>query len=536
MAKRQITNRLFDAREWQKEAYRATLEKYNNGGKSFLTVATPGAGKTKYAITVAHYFLINKLCERIVIVTPSDELKKQWAQTAAEFAGIDIDPNFSNNFGIEANDYYGIAITYALLAQDKKFIHQQNTFNHKTLVIFDEPHHMGDSLSWGEAALKAFDGAVFRLLISGTPFRSDDAKIPFVTYNNNVSVSDYEYSYERAIKENVCRPVYFSIFDGIMKWKVGAEEFEHTFKDSLQPDQVSKRLKTALDPSGNWVRDVLRAADSKLIEIRGTHRDAAAMVVASTQKHAKELAKVIEEITGKLPPIVVSEDGDGSEKIERFRRGYDRWLVSVRMVSEGVDIPRLRVGVYFTIIKAELFFRQLTGRFVRVLAHLQAQDAFIFIPQDKDIVRLAESIQEERDHALDEAERAALGQNDPDTLFGSDYQNALTGKFQPLGSDATDNKIISVNVEINNGAKHGIDHRKPEEQEPVYQQKKHLRERLNLLAKQYAIKTTNGNRSIRPDFKIAHKKWMEAGGKNMELETIDELNRRVIFYQNLIRN
>ena len=69
-------------------------------------------------------------------------------------------------------------------------------------------------------------------------------------------------------KENVCRPVYFCLFDGKMKWKVGAEEFEHSFGEYLTPDQVSKRLKTAIDAKGNWVRDVISAADQKLTEIR----------------------------------------------------------------------------------------------------------------------------------------------------------------------------------------------------------------------------------------------------------------------------
>lgn len=536
--KRQIINRNFDLREWQQEAFRNITSAAVQGKKDFLCVATPGAGKTKLALTVAHYFLKEKYCERVVVVTPSDQLKRQWSWEAAEFAGIDLDPDFTNNQGMEVNDFHGVAITYALLGQDKKAVHAQNTFNKKTFVIFDEIHHAGESLTWGNAVKNSFENAVFRLAISGTAFRSDDAQIPFITYENKVSVADYTYSYERAIRENVCRPVYFTIHEGQMKWKVGTTEFEHTFKDSLAPDQVSKRLKTALDPKGNWVRDVLKDADEKLSEIRRTHHNAAGLVFAATQRHAKELAIVIKEMTGELPPVVISSDDDGSEKIAQFKNGNSRWLVSVRMVSEGVDIPRLRIGVYFTIIKSELYFRQAVGRFVRVLKSLQSQDAFIFIPQDKDIVKLAETIQLEREHALENADRkvgAGDGLSGTD-LFGNDYTPALTGKFTPLGSEATDSKTIAVNVEISSGARHELDTRRvPQNNDPVYLQKERLRDNINLLAKRYAIKMTNGNRSIRPDFKALHKIWIEKGGKEMHLETIEELKKRLQFYQNKLR-
>src|SRR5574338_1088722 len=286
MSKRQIPNRNFELREWQQEAFRRVINAAVMGNKDFLCVATPGAGKTKFALCVAHYFLQERYCERVVVVTPSDQLKRQWAYEAANFAGIDLDPDFTNNQGIEVNDFHGVKITYALLGQDKKSVHAQNTFSKKTLVIFDEIHHAGESLTWGNAVKNSFENAVFTLAISGTALLSDDAQIPFITYQDKVSVADYTYSYERAIRENVCRPVYFTIHDGQMKWKVGTQEFEASFKDYLTPDQVSKRLKTALDPKGNWVRDVLKDVDEKLTEIRRTHHNAAGLVFAATQRHA----------------------------------------------------------------------------------------------------------------------------------------------------------------------------------------------------------------------------------------------------------
>lgn len=535
---RKITQKYFELREWQGEASRVVKNSFKSGKKDFLVVATPGSGKTKFGLVVAHDLFIEGAIDRVVVIAPSINLTKQWAAEAASFAGIDLDPDFTNSQGMETIDFHGIAITYATLGQDKKQIHLQNTFNRRTMVILDEVHHAGDSLTWGKAVLESFKEAVFRLCISGTAFRSDDAKIPFITYDdNNTSVADYTYSYERSIIDNVCRPVFFTIHDGKMRWKVHETEFEHTFEDSLEPDQGSKRLRTALDPKGNWVRSVLKAADLKLSELRAKgHKNAGGLVFATTQAHAKELAKVIEEITGELPPVVISEDADGSAKIEMFKHSNWRWLVSVKMVSEGIDIPRLRVGVYFTITKAELFFRQAVGRFVRVQKELKEQEAYIFIPQDKDLVKLAETIQEERDHALNEVEKASGAGNGSDTdLFGNEYIPALKGAFSFIGSESTATKTIAVAIEITSGAKHSVDYRKIEAQNPVYVQRELIKKRLNELAKKYALRIRNNN-NIRPDFKALHKLYLEQGGKQMDIETLDELKNREKFYLSLVRS
>lgn len=533
---KQILEKAFELRAWQAEAFRRVMETIQRRTSNFLCVATPGSGKTKLGLVIAHDLLKKKLIDRVVVVTPSTNLTKQWAAEAAYFTGIDLDPDFSNHQGCETSDFHGIAITYALLAQDKKGVHMQNTFNRRTLVILDEPHHMGDSLAWGDAAQKAFENAVFRFLISGTPFRSDDAKIPFVTYDEtNTSIADYSYSYERAIKDNVCRPVYFTIHDGRMKWKVDTLEFNKTFKDYVEKDQVAKRLRTALDHEGNFVRDVFRGADEKLTELRRTHPDAGGLIFAVTQAHAKQIAKVVDEITGEMPPVVISEDADGCSKIHMFKHSSMRWMVSVKMVSEGIDIPRLRVGVYFTNVKAELFFRQLVGRFVRVQKELGEQEAYIFIPQDKDIVKLAETVQEEREHALDDLKAASENSSDSADLWGNQYTPALKGKFQPLASESVGSKTIAVAVEITSGARFGIDHRKIENDNPVYIQKEILRDRLNTLAKRFALKKRNGSNQ-KPDFKLAHKIWIEKGGKSMDLETIQELKNREQFYINLLRS
>lgn len=526
MTKREIKPRVFSSRDWQKQAYKKVIQAYNLNEKNFLTVATPGAGKTKYALMVCHEFLLKGYVQRIVVVTPTENLKTQWAKDAAEFAGIDLDPEVTTNRINETPEFHGAVLTYALLGIDKGKTIKSLVDRIDTLVIFDEVHHLGDNLTWGDASSTAFENAKFRLLISGTAFRSDTNKIPYVNYEGDVSKANYTYSYEQAILDNVCRPIYFHSIDGIMKWEVGEYTFLHKFSDSVAKDQKSKRLKTALDSQGQFIRDVFLQADQTLTQVRKTHPQAAGLIFCTTQEHAKDISKVVKKLTGTTPLTVISEDSSSNGKINQFKNSNEKWIITVKMVSEGVDIPRLRVGVYLTNVKAELFFRQAIGRFVRVLQGLEQQDAHIFIPADKDIVTIAETIQEERDHALYEIEEEKKAEKG---LF-PDYTPALKGDFIPLGSKATTAKTISVNVGISNGM---ITKKIIRQNLPIFEQKIQLRERLNDLAKDIAKKNSKGNKDI--DWQFAHRLWIANGGKNMENESLEELQNRMIYYNKLYK-
>src|SRR3954467_1570858 len=111
---------------------------------------------------------------------------------------------------------------------------------------------------------------------------------------------------------------------------------------------------------------VLRDAAARLAQVRaGGHPDAGALVVAADKDHANAIASRLESISGERPQLVTSDEPDASARIAAFAAGTRRWLVSVLMVSEGVDIPRLRVGVYATAARTELFFRPVVGRFIR---------------------------------------------------------------------------------------------------------------------------------------------------------------------------
>jgi superfamily II DNA or RNA helicase len=344
--------------------------------------------------------------QRVVVVAPTTHICRQWALDAALY-GIDLEPNRPNADGPEPRDRHGISVTYQTVAAGPT-VHRRRAAAVSTLLIADEPHHMGDQAAWGRSAVDAFGPAKLKLLLSGTPFRSDNTAIPWVTYDDEgISRSDYGYSYTQALVDRVCRPVTFCTYDGDMEWVSDGRVRRADFGVVLPAAEAARRLRTALDPDGDWIAQVLRDADDRLRGIRSTdHADAAGLVIAADKEHAEKLADRLGRLTGSRPPVVTSDDPQASKRIAAFRNSEEPWLVSVLMVSEGVDIPRLRVGVYATPARTELFFRQVVGRFIRRTPAPRDQMAWLFLPSDQRLKQLATTIEEERNHALDLAPAA----------------------------------------------------------------------------------------------------------------------------------
>jgi superfamily II DNA or RNA helicase len=386
-------------RGWQKDAYQAY---FRVPRRDFLLVATPGAGKTTYALTVAAQLLAEREVAAVTVVTPTEHLKHQWARAAARF-GLALDPRYSNAQGRAAADFTGVAVTYAQVAAHPA-LHRQRTENRRTLVIFDEIHHAGDALSWGDAAKEAFDPARRRLGLTGTPFRSDANPIPFVTYldepgGGQRSASDYVYGYGPALEDGVVRPVIFLAYSGEMRWRTRAgDEITATLGTPMTKDQIAQAWRTALDPAGEWVSRVLEAADKRLTEVRRGMPDAGGLVIAGDHDQARAYAALLRGLTGQRPVVVLSDDPTATRRIGTFADSAERWMVAVRMVSEGVDIPRLAVGVYATSVSTPLYFAQAVGRFVR--ARRRGETASVFLPSVPVLLSFAAELEAERDHVL----------------------------------------------------------------------------------------------------------------------------------------
>ena len=428
-------------RSWQR---RALVRYLAAQPRDFLTVATPGSGKTAFALRVAGELLADGTIERITVVVPTEHLKTQWALAAAS-VGMALDPKFSNSSAQTSSEYHGVVVTYAQVASHPAR-HRVRTENYRTLVVFDEIHHGGDAKSWGESMREAYTDATRRLALTGTPFRSDDSPIPFVSYERDGdgllrSQADHTYGYSDALADGVVRPVVFMAYSGEARWRTSAGE-EHAARlgEPLNAEQTARAWRTVLDPNGDWIPAVLQAADTRLTQLRnGGVPDAGAMVIASDQKAARAYAAVLTKLTGETPTVVLSDDPGSSNRIAEYSAGTARWMVAVRMVSEGVDVPRLAVGVYATSASTPLFFAQAIGRFVR--SRRPGETASIFLPSVPTLLDLASQMEAQRDHVLGKPHRESLGDEEPVERRRSEPTDDDNG-FESLGADAELDQVI----------------------------------------------------------------------------------------------
>lgn len=432
-------------RAWQRRALTRYLA---TGPRDFLAVATPGAGKTTFALRVASELLRDRTVDQVTVVAPTEHLKHQWAASAAR-SGIALDSSFSNSAGQTSSDYHGVVVTYAQVAMHP-FKHRVRTESRRTLVILDEIHHGGDAKSWGEGIREAFGDATRRLALTGTPFRSDDSAIPFVTYEPDHeglmrSRADHAYGYADALADGVVRPVVFLAYSGEARWRTSAgEEFAARLGEPLSAEQTARAWRTALDPTGDWIPAVLTAANTRLGQLRaGGMPDAGGLVIATDQAVARAYAKTLASISGEEPTLVLSDDPTASTRIAEFDAGSQRWMVAVRMVSEGVDVPRLAVGVYATSASTPLYFAQAIGRFVR--SRRKGETASVFLPSVPVLLDLASQLEAQRDHILGKPHREKDGLDD-DLLVDANKQQDEPGEeekaFTALGADAELDQVI----------------------------------------------------------------------------------------------
>lgn len=433
-------------RPWQ----RAAFDQFTGSNSpDFLAVATPGAGKTTFALTCALAHLASSP-GRLVVVAPTRHLKTQWAK-AAHRLGLALDIDWAPGQGL-ARDVHGLVTTYQQVANGSAAERLQGIAR-DGLVVLDEIHHAGDERAWGSSVLSAFSTASRRLALSGTPFRSDDTPIPFITYETtaegDLARADVTYGYDDALRDGgVVRPVYFPRFDGQMEWSTPTGDVVRAnFADELNRDQVSARLRTALSLDGDWLPQVLTQADQRLRAIRSTDPDAGGLVIATDVDHAHGVARLLRNRLGVHADVVVSDDPSASAKIAAFANDDRPWLISVRMVSEGVDIPRLRVGVYATTVATELFFRQAVGRFVRWQTGRGTQRAYVFIPDDPRLRTHAFRIAESRRHALrppgrdDDEESFQRGPTEANAVDERPEQLSL---FSVVSSTATGMQVHAI--------------------------------------------------------------------------------------------
>ena len=382
---------LFKPRRWQEEFF---LQWMARAISSFLLIVIPGGGKTMAALEIARRWLSAGSDRRVIVVVPTNNVREQWQEEAVRF-GLQLQTKeFGTNF---KHGFQGGVVSYGLVAS-QPLVFRKLCSVAPTMVIFDEVHHCGEDASYGRGASLAFELAKERLLLSGTAWRSDGTAIPWVQYDGNgFAVGDYVYDYPHALNDEVVRFLVFDYSRGTVTHDLTGDTF--TLSSESSQDEASRLLRRLLDARGEFVREQIRQAHQKLMDVRASFPDAGALAACIDQTHAVMVAEVIREVTGCDPSVIVSDSEVENDTVRSFRNSKKEWLVAVRKVSEGTDIKRLQVLCYLTNTTSELFFRQLIGRVSRYRGQ-EDREAYVFLPADPRLVACAQNIENAQVQAL----------------------------------------------------------------------------------------------------------------------------------------
>ncbi|MEU8701605.1 DEAD/DEAH box helicase family protein [Streptomyces sp. NPDC048680] len=365
--------------------------------REWLAMLTPGAGKTIFALYVAAMLKQMGVIYRVAVYVPSDSLRQQWADVASQF-GLELLPvREPSDYNDSESD--GFVATYAQMNATGSERAYLAITRAPTLAILDEAHHLGDKKTWGQGTQRALANAENILMLTGTPWRSDDCPIPWCNYDPETGrvLVDFAYEYGHAVADNVCRAVEIHAYDGRARFLDSATEITKSLRDTGKGRELGKMFDAVFDPQQEWTPALLERAHELLADRRKDVPDAGGLVVTDRKDTAEAIAAILTRISGQKPTVVTSDDDAAVTKLDAFRNdGTKMWLVAIRMVSEGVDVPRLMVGCYLSRWKTPLFFRQYVGRFVRVRSECSPQfDAHIIIPAVSVLMQLGTEIEQE---------------------------------------------------------------------------------------------------------------------------------------------
>jgi superfamily II DNA or RNA helicase len=390
---------------WQSDA----LAIWQEHSATVLVHAHTAAGKTRFAAAVIESELASDPNTFFVVVVPRTTLRSQWADRIHEYTRLNFDPTFENSEPDPRPDVRGIVVNYQGVDSLPER-HRRICSKRRTVVIFDEAHRCGEAehLSWGRSVSFGFEPAARRLLLTGTPVRSDGQPISFLTYEGEppVARADYVYPYWKGLRDGIVRPVEFRLFGANARWMNAGEMVEQGLSEVDEADE-GVALQSAIAQDSEWVATTLSEAAATLDQIRRFIPDAAGLIIGKDQKgHVQHLAAHMSRITGQRVPCAVSDDRGAHATIERFAKSTEPWIAAVSMITEGVDIPRIMVIVYATWVRKEPTFRQAIGRAIRIrrppLDRYNSHAAIVFLPAVPTFIRLARELEEERDMALRE--------------------------------------------------------------------------------------------------------------------------------------
>lgn len=302
------------------------------------TIVMPtGTGKTETMISV----LVSAPCEKILIIVPTDALRKQIAEKFLTFGvlkefGVISSTCLHPVVGVlnhrpqtldEVDDFFSkcnvIVTTTHIAGQGDEAIRQRMA-DHCSNLFVDEAHHVAAD-TW--KAIKKQFAAKRILQFTATPFREDD------------------------------KPV-----EGKIIFKYGlnrAQEKKFFTKINFKPVRMFARKE----------RDeaIAEAAVEQLREDRKTYNHIL-MARVNTIPRAERVFSIYKKYPEFNPILLHSEikKKDREEAKRKLVSGESKIVVCVDMLGEGYDLPELKIAAFHDIRRSPAVTIQLAGRFTRM--------------------------------------------------------------------------------------------------------------------------------------------------------------------------
>ncbi len=414
-------------RDWQQKAF----EKWGRQ-ETFMLAACPGAGKTQFALMCSEDLKGSGLVDRTIFVVPNRSLVDQVCEAAHELLGAKF-VRYNSRGGRPARDTDGLVLTYQQVAQIPEVYEDLAPGQ---LVVFDESHHMADEGDWGRACKQAFGSAAYKLLTTGTPWRTDGQRIPFVSFGDDGFLeTDYEYLFPEAWADPQCpiRSIEVNTIDADGSWTFKGSSTVNSVRGSLiEPSsrEEGKWLSACYKWSGDWIEHAFSDAHSALLVAKQSLPAAQGLWIAASKEHADAYGEFL-ALKGIGHRVIHNEVEAAHRALASFPKSGEDWIIAVDMVSEGVDNSNLAVLLYATNKTTEMYFLQSCGRVIRKTSHEDPITAKVFVPDSPTFRAHIEQLDHQKSYELRKPlEMSVVSEREIDRL-GSELliypsENALT--------------------------------------------------------------------------------------------------------------
>lgn len=392
-------------REYQKTAYKNWVDREYKGVFAMAT----GTGKTITSLNcLLEEYKKSKSYFGIILV-PSKALLDQWIVEVSQFNfkniiavggghnGMQILPNFASNFKAGLKKNVIIITTYTSFSSEKfqrSFSKIQDSF----ILIADEAHNMG-ATQIREVMAKITIPK--RIGLSATPNRKYDPEgtESICDFFQDQSPFCYNFGMKRAMAEGRLTDYYYyprivnldedekeeyvEISNALLKFF----DFEKgSFKDLPIVERLLLQRKTIIHQARRKIptyKEILKELNTKgklkyvftYVPVGSSKEEEFNDTKAS--KFVYQYLKAAQEISPDLKASTyTSETEDRVGKIKAFSEGKIDMLLAMKMLDEGVDIPRTEVGIFASSTGNPREYIQRRGRLLR--NHLDKNFAYVY--------------------------------------------------------------------------------------------------------------------------------------------------------------